>query len=189
MPDINLLQTQSSDPGEAVNNVARVFARLLLIAVIGVIVAYAVLYFIGWRSQSTLDKTNMQVQSRQAETLGNVGREELVTRQEQLKELETLVDQHVYWSYLMPELARVTLQSAQYTNIEANSDGKLTMTVTLPSYQDIEKYLQIFDLPEFNQQFSNVRIVGIEKTQSEGSLQTQLTVQLMFNPAFIKGRT
>lgn len=188
MADINLLQSESHDIGSEVSNIARIFARLLVIVVALAIVAYGVMYFFDWSAQKSLEQTKASIQTKQSEIMANKDRNELVTRQEQLQQLETLIDNHLYWSYLMPELARVTLKSGRYANIEATSDGKLNLTVNLPSYEDVEKYLQIFDLPEYNQQFSNVRIVNINKVQTDTSIEIQLTVQLTFNPAFIKGR-
>ncbi len=188
MPDINLLQSESHDIGSEVSNIAKIFARLLVLGVALVIIAYGTMYFVDWSTQKKLEKSNSAIQAKQTEILANKDRNELVTRQEQIQELETLIDNHLYWSYLIPELARVTLKSARYTNIEAKNDGNINLTVNLPSYEDIEKFLQIFDLPEYNQQFSNVRIVSINKTQTDTSIETQLNVQLTFNPAFIKGR-
>lgn len=188
MPDINLLQNESHNIGSDVSLIARIIARLLMLLTLLVFAAYGFLLFLGWNSQNELEKVNVNIQTKQAESIANPDRNELVTRQEQLGELETLVDDHMYWSYLMPELARVTLKSAKYSSIEANNDGKLNMTVILPSYEEVEKYLQIFDLPEYNEQFSNVRIVSISKTQTESNIEIQLTIQLTFNPEFIKGR-
>lgn len=188
MADINLLQNDSYESGVNAGYAATVLARLLLLLVMGVIAIYAVLYFDSWRSDSSLQEVTSKISTKQAESLTNKDRNELVTRQEQLAELEVLIDKHVYWSYLMPELARVTLKSAQYTEIEAKSDGKLNLTVKLPSYEDIEKYMQIFDLPEYNQQFSNVKITGINKVQTESTVETELRLELTFNPEYIKGR-
>jgi hypothetical protein len=189
MSEINLLHTDSAD-SSGVNNglAATLLARLLLLLVILAIVFYAVLYFYNWQSNRTLTSVNSQIKSLQTEAVKNKDRNELVTRQEQLTKLETLIDKHLYWSYLLPELARVTLKSAHYTNITAKSDGKLQLSVSLPSYADVEKYMQIFDLPEYNQQFSNVRIVGIDTVQKETNIETLLRLELTFNADYIKGR-
>ncbi len=188
MPDINLLQTESRDIGAQASNIVRVFARIFALLVFLAFIAYGVLFVFGWTTQGSIEDTNVAIQTKQAEAMANKDRNELITRQAQLTELETLVNNHMYWSYLMPELARVTLKSARYTTIEAKDTGKLNLTVNLPTYDDVEKYLQIFDLPEYNQQFSNVRVVNITKTQSESDIQIELNIQLTFNPQFIKGR-
>lgn len=187
MPDINLLQTQSRDIGSQASSLAKAFARILVLLVFLAIIAYGLLFYLSWSTQASINTVANNIKAKQAEIVANEDRDELLTRQEQLNELETLIDDHLYWSYLMPELARVTLSSAHYTSIEAKSDGKLNLVVSLPTYDDVEKYLQIFDLPEYNQQFSNVRVISINKVQSETTVGVQLTIQLTFNPAFIKG--
>ena len=188
MSEINLLHSEQADSGINNSLAAILVARLLLILVIAAFVLYGVLFFYNWRTNNKLTTVKQEVQTLQAQTLADKDRNELVTRQEQLAQLETLIDQHVYWSYLLPELARVTLKSAHYTDIQADSTGKLNLTVSLPSYTDVEKYMQIFDLPEYNQQFSNVRIVGIDTVQKDNVVETKLRIQLTFNPAYIKGR-
>ena len=83
----------------------------------------------------------------------------------------------------------MTLRSAKYTSIDATNDGSLNLAVSLPNYTEVEKYMQIFDLPEYNKQFSNVRIVSIDTLQEETSIEILLRLKLDFNPEFIKGRT
>ncbi len=186
MAEINLLNNDRSNSGINTDFIAVVFARILLLLVIVAAIVYGLLFFFNWRSNSKLETTNKEVQKLESEALSNKDRNELVTRQEQLTHLEKLVDDHVYWSYLLPELSRVTLKSAKYTRIEADKQGKLNLTVSLPSYSDMDKYLQIFDLPEYNQQFSNVRVVGIDTEQEESALLTSLQLQLTFNKAYLK---
>jgi hypothetical protein len=146
------------------------------------------MYVYGRLNNKKLTSIQSDIKSAQSEALNNKDRNELVTRQEQLKNLDGLIKKHLYWSYLLPELARVTLKSAQYTEIEAKSDGKLNLAVTLPNYEEVEKFMQMFDLPEYNQQFSNVRILDINNVQTNTTLQTELRLELNFNPEYIKGR-
>lgn len=188
MSEINLLHTDSADSGINNSFAARLVARLSMVLIIAAVVIYALLYFYTWRNHNKLTVVTEQTNTLQAKALANEGRNELVTRQEQLTQLETLIDNHAYWSYLLPELARVTLRSARYTAIKASNDGKLDLIVALPSYSDVEKYLQIFDLPEYYQQFSNVRIAGITTSNNDEKIETQLNLELTFNPEFIKGK-
>lgn len=188
MSEINLLHTDSKGSGVNTSFATTLLARLFLILVIIAVAIYAVLYFYTWKNSNSLKTVNAQVQKLETEALANKDRNELVTRQDQLSELETLISEHVYWSYLLPELSRVTLKSARYTKIEAGKDGKLSLAVNLPSYSDVEKYMQIFDLPEYNQQFSNVRISGISTVQKDEAIEVELRLQLTFNKEYIKGR-
>lgn len=189
MADINLLQNNSTEIGSEVDGFARIIAKVLVLVLGLVVVGYGVLFFLNMTMSKSLISVNQEVQSKQVASMTKPGRNEVITRQEQLSNLETLTKGHVFWSYLLPELARVTLHSAKYTSIEAKSDGKLNLSVILPSYAEVEKYIQIFDLPEYNQQFSNVRIVSINKKQTENAITYQLTIQLTFNTEYIKGRS
>lgn len=188
MSEINLLHSDPSVGGRSSSFAAKFIARIILLLVVGVILLYAALYFYTWRNTSKIESVNQQVQTMQTEAMADTERNEVVTRQAQLIELETLIDNHLYWSYLLPELARVTLKSAKYTDIEAKSNGQLNLSVSLPNYGEVEKYMQIFDLPEYNQQFSNVRIIGIDTVQKETAIETLLRLQLTFNSEYIKGR-
>lgn len=188
MPEINLLHNEPGASESDYGVVASIVSRLLMFFLLIVLVTFVVVFVYNMLGNRKLDSVRAEIKSAQAEALENEDRNELVTRQEQLQHLEKLVDNHVYWSYLLPELARVTLKSAKYSEIEAKSDGTLNLLVNLPNYEEIEKYMQIFDLPEYNQQFSNVRIVSINSVQTEGAIVTQLRLQLAFNPQYIKGR-
>lgn len=188
MAEINLLQTENPAVDQGFGVVTRLVAKILSVILVVVVLVYVGLYVYGWLNGKRLTSIKSDIQTAQSEALANKDRQELVTRQEQLGNLETLIDNHLYWSHLLPELARVTLKSARYTEIEASSDGKLNLAVTLPSYEEVEKYMQIFDLPEYNQQFSNVRILSIETVQADTSIEIQLRLELNFNPEYIKGR-
>ena len=190
MPEINLLRTDSSSSTSSADytGIAKLVSRLLGFVLLLVIVATVAVFVMNWLNGRKLQTVNDDIKTAQASALSNKDRSELITRQNQLVHLEKLIDGHLYWSYLLPEMARVTLKSARYTSIIADGDGTMTLVVNLPSYEDVEKYMQIFDLPEYNQQFSNVRIVSINPAQSDSTIVTQLTIELTFNPAYIKGR-
>ena len=188
MPEINLLHTDSATSESDYGVVARVVAKLLTFFLALVVLIFILLFGYNWYNNNQLGKVEAKIKAAEAAALKNEDRNELVTRQEQLGHLEKLIDSHVYWSYLLPEMARVTLKSAKYTEIEAKSDGTLNLVVNLPNYEEIEKYMQIFDLPEYNKQFSNVKIISINTVGNEGALVTQLRLELTFDPQYIKGR-
>jgi hypothetical protein len=185
MADINLLQTETSFSGNSGDRALRFLAKLFMFLLFVALAAYGFLLFTNWRSGQNLAKVKAQSDQKQAEAIASPERNELITRQAQLIELEKLADKHTYWSVLLPELARVTLKSAKYTTISADRDGQLNLTVTLPSYEELEKFMQIFDLPEYNKQFSNVKITSINKTQVGDSIETEVQLELTFNPEFI----
>lgn len=188
MSEINLLQSRIEEGGVNSNPIIKIVAKLLMLLVVVAVGLYITLIISSWLTKKKLVDVNKKIQNVQSSAIANKDRIELVTRQEQLSELETLIKNHKYWSVLLPELARVTLKTAKYSEIDAQDDGKLELSIKLPNYEEIEKFLQIFDLPEYNQQFSNVRIISINRVLTESRVETELNLELTFNPEFIKGK-
>lgn len=188
MADINLLQSPSAH-SSAISNRSRVFlARLLMFILVAVVLGVGLFKFFSWQNGKSITETQAKVASAQSEALNSKDRKEIITRQGQVKELNTLVADHMYWSYFLPELAKVTLRTASYSAINMDNKGKLVVTVSLPSYEELEKYMQIFDLPEYNQRVSNVKILSINRQQLTDSLQTIVRLELTFDAEFLKGK-
>lgn len=186
MADINLLDNSASDkPGYALAG-AGIAVKILIGVLLLVVLYYGYLRLQSSRTQKAIDDLRVQTAQAESEALTRTERGEVVTRQGQLQSLDGLIKDHFYWSGLLPELARVTLKSASYASLQAMSTGTLNLDVIVPSYADADKYLQVFDLPQFNEQFSDVKVLSISKVQSGSTVATQLKIQLRFNPEFIK---
>jgi hypothetical protein len=184
---INLLkQTESNQHSWDI--VPKIFARLFLF-----ILVLLVLYY-GWtvvsygQVESQIAKTQTQINNDRAAAMSLADRNEVLTRQLQLQTQASLISNHIYFSQLFPELARVTLKTASYSSLQAVSDGTMTLTATVPTVDDLDKYLQIFDLPAFNQNFSDIKIGGFHKTVSPtgGNTALNFSVRMQYNPALIK---
>jgi hypothetical protein len=185
MAEINLLQTQSTisqvrDQGK------RWLFRLAILILIVVVGAYLILLFSNWRTDNRLDYSQNKIRQVQETLSNNKKRSELVTRQAQISHINKLLSNHLYWSEFLPELSRVTLSQAQYSIIEVDKEGRLNLTVTVPTYADAEKYLQVFDLPEYNQRFSNVKILSLSKIQQDEVIKTTMRLQLTLNSDLLK---
>lgn len=185
MAEINLLETKS-----AISTVKETgkkwLLRLATLILIVVLAIYAYVFYSDWSGKREVGELKSSIAAAQAEMQNNKERAELVTRQGQLQSVNQLLSQHLFWSTLLPELARVTLTSANYSTIETSAKGDLTVTVTVPTYAEAEKYLQVFDLPEYNQQFSNVQLLALSRNQQDSTLQTTMRLQLTLNPALLK---
>jgi hypothetical protein len=185
MADINLLSTDSqkfsfsqAGTGAAVKILAGVL--ILVVAYYG---------YLRWQV-SRVGKSTQTVQAKtrqvESDTINNKQRAEVVTRQGQVNDLDGLIKNHVYWSGLLPELARVTLKSASYAAFDADTAGTMNLTAIVTTYADADKIIQVFDLPQFNQQFSDVKILSLSKIEEEGQVKIKLILQLKFNPTFIR---
>jgi hypothetical protein len=184
MAQINLLDSQQTTSFKGSGY--KWLSRLMTVFLVVVILGYGY-FFIRQRSlQSQINDVRSQTAAAQTEATSNTAREELLTRQGQLVSLNPLIKNHVYWSGLLPELARISLRQSGYTSIEAASNGNLILSVEMPTYTDLDKFLQIFDLPEYNRQFSNVRVLSINKVAREGQIAYLMRVQLTFSTDFIK---
>ncbi len=185
MADINLLETQSTVSVVKIQGKRWIFrlAMLFLVLVVGM---YGYLLFSSWRIDSRLSIAQAQIKKAQDSLSGNKQRSELITRQAQITNINKLLDSHLYWSTFLTELSRVTLAQAQYSNIEVDKEGHLNLTVTVPSYAEAEKYLQVFDLPEYNKQFSNVKVMSLSKIQQSDLIKTTMRLQLTLNPELLK---
>lgn len=185
MADINLLGTDNSN-----YNFAKTGASLAVKILVGLLVLVLLYYgYLRWqvsRTENSIRDMQAKTSQVEADALGRPERGEVVTRQAQLQNLDSLIKNHLYWSGMLPQLARVTLKSASYAGLNADTNGTLSLDVIVPNYAEADKYIQVFDLPEFNQQFSDVKVLSINKIQQGSTVQVELKLQLKFNPDFIR---
>lgn len=189
MANINLLSTENTTTSASFSRrLIGLLARLLALVLLALFAYYGYLIYDARNTSSKLQEVKEKTAQAQRDALGNKDRLELITRQGQLQGLDKLIKGHVSWSYLLPELARVSLRTASFASVEAAANGKMILTASLPDYKEVDKFLQIFDLPEYNEQFSDVKVMSVTKAQQGSILVTQLKIQLTFNPEFIKNR-
>jgi hypothetical protein len=182
---INLLKQGTAGPSFNGNT-----PKVLIWFFLGVFLI--VLGYYGWlfvESKSldnklTAAETQINNDSQAATTLS--GRGELFTTQQQLQGLATLISSHVYWSQLFQPLADATLKDASYSSLNVDTTNGLTLSVTVPSLEDLDKYMQTFNLPVYNKNFSNLHIGGFSKVQSGNSSSIMFQVQMQFNPQLIQ---
>lgn len=184
MAQINLLDSEQepSFKGNSYLWLSRAMTALLGLAVL----AYIFFYFHQRSLQNQINQARNKTIAAQNEASKNTAREELLTRQGQLSALTPLIKAHSYWSSLLPEIAHISLRQSSYISMDGISSGNLILSVKMPTYADLDKFLQVFDLPEYNRQFSNVRVLSINKATAEGQIAYIMLVQLTFNTDFIK---
>jgi hypothetical protein len=188
VPQINLLKQNTSSAGHT----ALAFAPKILVRVLLVVLVLALGYY-GWlfyRGGSvTKDTASLQAKmDNESNAATSVPRlNELLTRQLQIKDLQGVVASHIYWSRLFSELARVTLKTASYDSMQVIGDGTIQLNAEVPSIQDLDKYLQVFDLTDFNKYFSNVRVSQFTKIQSAalGTTGIQFQIKMQYDPSLI----
>lgn len=185
MSEINLLQTQSTFH-QVKERGKRWLLRVVTLIFIVTLGLYGYLFYSDWSGQKKIAEHQSAIAEVQKDLENNAKRSELLVRQGQVKSANQLLANHLFWSGLLPELARVSLASAEYSSIETTAEGDLNLSVTLPTYSDAEKYLQVFDLPEYNKYFSNVRILSLSQAQKDKTLHTTMRLGLTLNPELLK---
>ncbi len=160
--------------------------------VVLIVVILAMLGFYVWMRFS-IQKDNAQaadyqsqIAKEKATALSSPDRKELLTRQAQLKSLQDIILKHPYWSLILPKLADVTLKKANYMSVKIESTGVLGLSVEVPDTEQLDKFLQIFDLPEYNKYFYNVRIGSISNGQVGDKLLTSFDLKMNYNPELLK---
>lgn len=184
MPEINLLKPKSFQEN-FLQLSPKILARFLLVLLVAVVLYYAWLFFQVKTTAGEVVKVQQANLSSRGEAARTKSRDELLTRLSQLQEADKLISRHFYWSNLLPALARVTLKTASYSDLEAFSDGTVGLTVMVPNLGELDKFLQVFNSPKFNANFYNVKIGAFHKIQNGDTTAITFDVKLNFDPALL----
>jgi len=180
MAEINLLGTDRQQQQKR-KNFGSLITAIFVILLVLLFAFYGYLLLRG--RQLGTDTTELQAQIAQAEQdiRNNSEKNQLFTRQAQLADLQKLLRDHLNWSRIVPELSRVTLRSTAYTDFSSEDDGTIVMTLDAPNFVELDKFLQVFDLPQYAQNVSDVRIRSISKAQEDDSLRLRAKIEFTYN--------
>src|SRR6185503_8986060 len=111
MPQINLLkQTATKSPLPT----GKISAWVMLLVLVGSLGYYGFLFIQLKTANADITSLQSQISTDQQAAATIPNKNELFTRQLQLKSLDGLISKHVYWSQVLPSLAQVTLKTASY---------------------------------------------------------------------------
>jgi len=185
---INLLKQNSSNTSLDIGkNVPKILVRAALVILVALAGYYGWLYFKSKSIEGQTSALKIKMDNEVRTGLGQADRNEVLTRQLQIKTLSGLIPAHLYWSQLFQPLADATLKNASYTNFETNANGTISLDVSVPSLEDLDKFLQVFNLADYNKNFSDVMLGGYTKADGKnGSKSYNFQVKLKFNPQLIQ---
>jgi hypothetical protein len=184
--EINLLK-RSSSSANIVKSIPSLLVKFLLL------IGLVVLGFYIWlnvqeralntkataRSQETLQKKK--------DALVMDKRDELLTRQRQLKEYYSLLSNQTYFSQIFEHLAKQTYKNSKYLSLKASADGVVALTTIVPSLQDLDKIFQMFNSEKFMDTFSNAKVGGFYKNKTDaGTDEYKFEIKMDFKPEIIK---
>ncbi|MCL5666275.1 MAG: hypothetical protein M1383_00675 [Patescibacteria group bacterium] len=186
MAQINLLKqkTASSNLAEALTAWV---VRILAVAVFALAGYYGWLFFQLKQANKEILQLQQDIASKQS-SFGEIKEQsEVYTRQGQLKELSALIDGHFYWSNFLPVLANSTLKQASYSSLKATPDGEISLSASVPDLLYLDKYLRVFDQPEFYKYFYDFKIGSYHRiSSSDGAESVNFDVKFKFDPNLIK---
>ncbi len=185
MPQINLLSSNVRRQPASLVSITPLLVKVLTGLLIVLVLYYGFTWFRSKSADKQIEQLQQSINQKRSDISQNDQRNEVLTRQGQLLDLQKILNKHLYWSlFLNSELPRVTLQAASYSSISAQSDGTVTLVVSVPTYGDLDKYLQVFNLERFNKdfnQFTDVQIKSITRSQQGNSLLTSFRIEFKYN--------
>lgn len=187
MAEINLLKQNSSGASFA-SALPSILAKFLIVVALGVVAYYGFLYLEDKKTASSVAKLQTEVANAKKDALNRPERYELLTRQGQLKEMASLSGNYEYFTKLFKPLADNTLKRAKYTAIKATNDGEVTLSASVPTLEDLDKYFQLFNTTSFSTNFSNVKVGGFYKVKEKDFEQYTFEIKMNFDPGLIKAK-
>jgi hypothetical protein len=184
MAQINLLKQQN--PYAFSGGTFSIINKILILLIVLGVGFYIWSYF-------KLKNLNQQIISQQTEIankkneFSNTPRsDEVITRQAQLKEHDNLISSHVYWSQLLPEIAKITMKGVSYLSLQTDSKNTLSLSLEVPNMLELDKFLQTLNSPLINKYFRDVKLGSISREQKDASEFLKVDVILSFNPTIIQ---
>lgn len=141
MADINLLSNnhpQKAPEGGAVPHSLNYIGAVIFIVV--VILCGGAWYF---SAHALTQEQNVQSQTQQVQqsVISMPNYSAFISQQDSLQGLSFLIQNHTDWSQPTNQIAGITLKSVSYTSITINQDGTGTFEGLVPSYAELDKYL------------------------------------------------
>jgi hypothetical protein len=191
MAEINLLQTNNSvnKPNPILNKVLIILSILLLVITVG-------LYFYFRVSNSKLvnkiAEEEVKHQALQSEIRNDKNYPALVSIQEKTKIMNSLLENHVNWSGLIPYFAEATYKGTSYKNFtaESNNFDKSTPAVasisgSVDSFVDLSKLIKGLQLKDFSNTIRDVRLVSVNLNSTDEKSSVSFVIKVLFNNTII----
>jgi len=183
MQEINLLQTKIKDRNLAWEKRNRLINTLAILVIVLEVLLTGGLYYMKNAVQkniSQIEAENTAARSRISDRQKDLA--PAISFQAQLKNLRTLVDNHVYWSGLLDELTKSTYNRTQYRTLQAQTSGLIHIEGVVPSYSDLSKFILGLYTSD---KFTSIKLLSVQPSdQAQGGYLFSLDMQA--NPNLLK---
>lgn len=169
MADINLLQSnhprKAPEGGAVPNSLNYIGAGILVI----VVILSAALWYLAGNVKKQDDSILAQTQQTKHSVTSMPSYKTFVSEQNSLKGLSFLVQNHQDWSLAVPKIAGVTLKTAAYSSITLNQDGTATLQGTIPSYADLDRYMQALNDKKISPFITSATLLTVSTASANAS--------------------
>lgn len=178
MSEINLLQTtKPSTPSRDIYGVLNKIGVVLLVLVIG----FYVYLFIA---QSQVNKKITAEEGKNQQITADIKQipkyQEFLATQTKIKNIKTILDNHLAWSKFIQAFTNATLNTASYKKFVAKNDGTATINGSVPDFKNLDKLIDGFQLPEFDF-IKEVKLTNVSLTETDASSAIDFNLNVIFN--------
>jgi len=172
MPEINLASVSSISENNKKNIMYLVISAIIILATIAVFVFFQI-------QKNDIQKKRQKVINEVNDLQDNVGMPEdidmILSIQEQVEEIKTALNSHVYWSEIMKFLEKQTISTVWYTHMTSSlKDGVVVLSANGGNLMDVAKQLVNF---QRNKDVISASIDGINR-KTDGKISFNVTLKL-----------
>lgn len=182
MADINLLQP-AQGPERSSASFSHLNALGVLILVL-IIALYAYFTVAAALAQKNTNKALEEKNKIETEIKSQEEYATLLSNQDKLKNIQTLLDEHLDWSKFFPSFQEATLKTATYSKVSATSDGGAIISGTVPDFQNLDKLIKAFQLSDFDF-INDVKLTSIALASGEKT-GIDFSIKITFNKSILE---
>lgn len=178
MAEINLLQTDKPKTSNRdIYGILNKVGTILLIVVIGFYV-----YLFVAQSQVNKQITVEQEKNQQiTEEIKKIPKyQEFLATQTKIKNIKTILDNHLAWSKFIQAFSNATLNTATYKKFVAKNDGTATINGSVPDFKNLDKLIDGFQLPEFDF-IKEVKLTNVSLAETDSTSAIDFNLNVIFN--------
>ena len=193
MAEINLLQTNNDKPtvNPIWSKLVYVFALLLVLAAVG---GYLLLRNSNASLVQEIAAEDLRHQELEKTIRGHKDYSTLLSAQDKVKVITTILNKHVDWSRLIPTIAEATYKdavfdtfSAESRNLEDAQGAGATASITgaVSSLKDLDKLVKGMKLKDFSNNIRDVKFVSMTMNKEDADKRISFELRVTFNNAII----
>jgi len=188
MADINLLQASQPNEKQSVRwmRYFNITSYVILgLAVIGAGAAYFITNKSSQQKYQLISQMNDQVSAIQ--NLKDY--QTLIASQVKVANLNYLLNSHVDWTQVLPKFFAATYKGTSFNRFSVNDqDGSdiVSISGTVPSFVDLDKMIQGFQLADFNSYIRDVKLVNVGLSAAGDHPGISFSMNITFNRDLLK---